>query len=699
MTDENATSNDETAESASVQIDAQVAQPAVKGKIAPAEAVDETKNARAAENDHPTAQTGSPSDSPSNPPAAGTNPAFAHVGQATFQSKSLLGRNGTFALAAALAATLAVGGIAYAAAGDMPPLSGGETSQTSSSAPSGANSQASAGSASQDSSSQNSLGEPPDEKGGGQGDPDANNQASGGGSGNAPEKPSGEDADNAPGEQSGQGRKPDDAPDGQNAPGGQGGPGDDAPGEPGQGGGANTQSFDYKGTYSATLTADRNSDNTTNQASNETVDATESLANAALAENGGALSIDGSTLNKAGDCDDGDSCNFYGVNSALLAVNEGSLITIQNSQISTTSEGSNGIFATDNATVLANGTVITTTKGNSRGLDATYGGTILANNMTISTQGGHSASIATDRGGGYISVANSTANTAGDGSPIIYSTGAIEVNNLNGKATGSQIAGMEGLNTISIWNSQLESTQTSRTGSDPIADGVIIYQSTSGDAETSTGEAARFQAVSSTLKSAIQSGAMFYCTNTQANIVLSGTVLDFDSNAANLITVTGNDSNSWGSAGKNGANVSFTGIGETLSGKVTADTISQLDLYLTEGSTWTGSSWIDDNESGANTSDSPMNINIDGTSTWVVTESCTVSTLNAADGAKIVDAEGKTASIVADGQTIVNGDSDITVTVDGGYSNTVELGSGQQVQDSTIDRSALDNAFGIETKF
>jgi hypothetical protein len=139
--------------------------------------------------------------------------------------------------------------------------------------------------------------------------------------------------------------------------------------------------------------------------------------------------------------------------------------------------------------VYANSDTISTTAGNSRGLDATYGGTIVANDMTISTQGDHCAAIATDRGGGDISVTNSTLSTAGSGSPLLYSTGDIEVDNVTGTASGSQIAGMEGLNTILIYNSTLESTITKATASDPIADGVIIYQSTSGDAESTTGEA------------------------------------------------------------------------------------------------------------------------------------------------------------------------------------------------------------------
>ena len=329
-------------------------------------------------------------------------------------------------------------------------------------------------------------------------------------------------------------------------------------GEPPAGGmgGADTMTYDYKGTYSGMLTAD----GTSVTSDNETYAASETDQNAALVQNAGTLKISNGKFTKSGDDNNGDNCNFYGVNSILLAVNSGSAAYISGSSLSADSEGSNGIFSTDNAAVYANDNKISTTAGNSRGLDATYGGTIIANLMTISTQGEHSASIATDRGGGAISVTNSKLSTAGSGSPLLYSTGDIEVDNVTGTASGSQIAGMEGLNTILIYNSTLTSTNTGKTASDPMADGIIIYQSTSGDAESTTGDTATFEASNSTLKSAITEGTMFYLTNTKANIVLSNTVLDFDSSKANLLTVQGNDSNNWGTAGSNGAEVQFTGL-------------------------------------------------------------------------------------------------------------------------------------------
>ncbi|MGI6217420.1 MAG: cell wall-binding repeat-containing protein [Coriobacteriales bacterium] len=459
---------------------------------------------------------------------------------------------------------------------------------------------------------------------------------------------------------------------------------------------ADTSDYDYTGSYSATLTAD-GEDVTSDSA---TITSTSSNSNAVLAENGGTATVTNATITKSGSSSNSDNCNFYGVNSIVLAVGESSMIYISDSVLSATSEGSNGIFATDSATVYSNSNTISTTSDNSRGLDATYAGTIVANDTNITTQGDHSAGVATDRGGGYVSLTNSEISTEGDGSPILYSTGDIEVDNVTGTASGSQIAGMEGLNTIMIANSDLTSTNTGRSGSDPVANGVIIYQSTSGDADTSTGETALFQAVDSTLSSSITSGSMFYLTNTTANIVLDNTTLDFDSDSADLLMAVGNDSNNWGSAGSNGATVNFTGIGETLSGNIVADTISSVDVYLTDATTWTGAASIETNSSATTTVTDNLSVNVDSTSTWVVTDDSTVYNLNVASGGSVVDESGNTVKVVnSSGTTLVSGTSSVTVTVKGSYSTTVSTSSANEVQDANIDRTAFDNYYGTSTEF
>ena len=135
--------------------------------------------------------------------------------------------------------------------------------------------------------------------------------------------------------------------------------------------------YDYSGALSGALTAD----GAEKSSDGESVGADTADENAALAENGGALTITNGTLSKSGDDTDGDNCNFYGINSILLAVGESSSAKISDSTLTASSQGSNGIFATDSATVYASGDTISTTADNSRGLDATYGGTIVANDM------------------------------------------------------------------------------------------------------------------------------------------------------------------------------------------------------------------------------------------------------------------------------------------------------------------------------
>ena len=267
-----------------------------------------------------------------------------------------------------------------------------------------------------------------------------------------------------------------------------------------------------------------------------------------------------------------------------------------------------------------------------------------------------------------------------------------------GTATGSQIAAVEGLNTVLINNSTLESTRTGSSGSDRVANGVLIYQSTSGDAETTTGETATFQAANSTLRSAITSGAMFYLTNTSADVVLSHTTLDFGAASAKLLLACGNSSNNWGKAGSNGATVRLTGIAETLAGDIEADTISQADVYLTDSTTWTGAATISQNDT-ASTSESPLSVSVDSTSVWVVAKDSTVSNLTVADGGRVVDSEGRTVTIVVAGETKVKGDSNLTITVSGAYSTSYDSSKAGTLATKTIDRSGFDAAFGTSTAF
>lgn len=481
-----------------------------------------------------------------------------------------------------------------------------------------------------------------------------------------------------------------DSVDSQEDPGEQGGPGSQGGGP----GGPDTQNYDFSGSYSATLTADGNGSGEKNVSKDGVkISSKEKDKNAVLATNGGTLTLTGAQLTKSGSDNEGDGCNFYGINSSLLAVGEKTKAYISGSTISSTSDGSNGIFATDSAKVYVGDVKITTKDSdNARGLDATYGGVIYGDKLDISTQGEHCAAIATDRGGGYISVTNSSLKTAGSGSPLIYSTGDIEIDNTTGTAGGSQIAGMEGLNRIIINNSTLESTNDALTGSDPIKNGVIIYQSTSGDADTKTDEKADFEAIDSTLKTNISDGAMFYVTNTDAKILLQNTKLDFDSAKVDLLNATGNSSNNWGSSGSNGGDVRLTCKDQTIKGDIKIDSISSVDMTLAQGSEYTGAFKGD-------VTDDNSCVSVSKDSTWVVTKNCTISSLAAEDGAKIVDKNGKTVTIKANGKTAVEGESEITVTVKGDYGTKIDDDASEVTTVDVLDRSAFDKKYEGTTSF
>ena len=201
------------------------------------------------------------------------------------------------------------------------------------------------------------------------------------------------------------------------------------------------------------------------------------------------------------------------------------------------------------------------------------------------------------------------------------------------------------------------------------------------------------------MSSAIKSGALFYLTNTQAKVVLSNTTLDFDSKAAKLIVAAGNNANNWGSAGKNGATATFTGIGQKLEGDVEVDTISLVDLYLLEGSSWTGAAAITENAAGSSNGDH-LNVSIDSGCTWTVTGNSTVTNLNIADGGSLVDTQGKAVKVAdADGNVLVEAASDITVKVTGKLSTSVSTSEANKLEDADIDRTGFDEAFQTSTAF
>lgn len=233
---------------------------------------------------------------------------------------------------------------------------------------------------------------------------------------------------------------------------------------------------------------------------------------------------------------------------------------------------------------------ITTYSDKSRGLDATYNGIINAKNVIINTNGQSCAALATDRGEGEVHVTNSVLNTgvskeSGRGSPIIYSTGNITVADSTGTAYVSQIACIEGKNSIELSNCDLSAAAGgNREDNGEYVDlgGVFIYQSMSGDADVGT---STFTAKNSVLSIEEDSdyykvAPMFHITNTKAIINLEKTELNYGSGT--LLDVSGQSQ--WGTEGSNGGELTFNAKDENLDGNIIVDSISSLNMTLSSTS-------------------------------------------------------------------------------------------------------------------
>ena len=109
---------------------------------------------------------------------------------------------------------------------------------------------------------------------------------------------------------------------------------------------------------------------------------------------------------------------------------------------------------------------------------------------------------------------------------------------------------------------------------------------------------------------------------------------------------------------------------------------------------------LDETEyTGKTTGSGNVTMNVGSGSEWIVTGNCTVKNLNCEDGGKIVDKDGKTVTVKADGKTVVKGDSKYTVTVTGSYSETVKETSATKTAKKVLSRSAFDKYYDTSTKF
>ena len=450
--------------------------------------------------------------------------------------------------------------------------------------------------------------------------------------------------------------------------GGQGGPGGDGQGAPGQGGpGGQSQGVD-----SYTAVNEYIEDTTV---SNETIESTGTDENAALISSGANVTLDNDTITRtSADSQGGDNSSFYGVGAAVLATD--GTAYVKDGSVTTDAAGGAGLFAYGDGTVYASDTTVKTAQDTSGGVHVAGGGTLYGWNLDVETNGESSAAIRSDRGGGTMVIDGGNYVSNGVGSPAIYSTADIAVSNATLTANGSEAVCIEGLNSIHLYDCDLTGNMSDLDQNDNTWT-VILYQSMSGDSEVGN---STFQMDGGSLTS--ENGGVFYTTNTESTITLNNVDINYNDENEFFLQCTGNtNQRGWGQSGANGADCHFTGISQDMQGNVIWDSISDLDFYLTDGSSLTGAV-VDDESYAGEGGEGYCNVYVSADSTWTVTGDSTVSSLE--NEGTIVDSNGKTVTIQGtDGTVYVQGDSEYTITT-GSYSDTADLSGATAIQDQSV---------------
>ena len=449
---------------------------------------------------------------------------------------------------------------------------------------------------------------------------------------------------------------------------GQGQPGGDGQGAPGQGGpGGQSQGVD-----SYTAVNEYIEDTTV---SNETIESTGTDENAALISSGANVTLDNDTITRtSADSQGGDNSSFYGVGAAVLATD--GTAYVKDGSVTTDAAGGAGLFAYGDGTVYASDTTVKTAQDTSGGVHVAGGGTLYGWDLDVETNGESSAAIRSDRGGGTMVIDGGNYVSNGVGSPAIYSTADIAVSNATLTANGSEAVCIEGLNSIHLYDCDLTGNMSDLDQNDNTWT-VILYQSMSGDSEVGN---STFQMDGGSLTS--ENGGVFYTTNTESTITLNNVDINYNDENEFFLQCTGNtNQRGWGQAGANGADCHFTGISQDMQGNVIWDSISDLDFYLTDGSSLTGAV-VDDESYAGEGGEGYCNVYVSADSTWTVTGDSTVSSLE--NEGTIVDSNGKTVTIQGtDGTVYVQGDSEYTITT-GSYSDTADMSGATAIQDQSV---------------
>ena len=322
------------------------------------------------------------------------------------------------------------------------------------------------------------------------------------------------------------------------------------------------------------------------------------------------ISASGDTITKSGNVDDVTNSDLYGKNAAIL-VTHGGHGAFTGAKLTTSGNGAVGAYGYSKGTYinLADSTV-DTTGDFAAAVEISEKAMMKVVNSNVTTSGYGAPAIKVGKNGGIFLAENSHFTTAGQESHGIYTNGDVTITGGSVNAKATKAAVVKGNNTITLENATLEGNETAS-----IPYNVVLCAD-----ETAIGTMGtqQFNAKDSTLIS--HAGGMFYVTGTHGRITLENTAIQQDGTAP-VVTASGNDGAfGWGAPGSNGGHLQLVLIKQNLTGDILVDSISDVNMNVTEGSVWTGAIHIVPNAQGGEAYRTNGDIFISEGSTWNLTE-------------------------------------------------------------------------------
>lgn len=293
---------------------------------------------------------------------------------------------------------------------------------------------------------------------------------------------------------------------------------------------------------------------------------------------------------ESGKSTDFDSSILYGLNSTFIA-KEGSEIFLEDSKLSSSISYSSAFFATGlETTATLNNVELSTDKDNSSALNASSEAKIDISNSEIKTKGNNSDAIKTLDANSLININDSTIITEGQNSTLLYSKGKIEALNIKG-TSNSYLAIIEDRNSLELTNANLITNGQDKTINEYLG-AFLIYSQESASASNNY-TSAKLDIIDSIIEinkdsSWYDKTPLFYLTNTEANINITNTTLNYGSDI--LLKAVANSE--YGDIGDNAASVTLTATDQELTGEIIVDSNSKVRLNL-NNSTYEGKINID----------------------------------------------------------------------------------------------------------